>query len=250
MALSRVRDRGLMRAFGCQLAERRARACLLTLTAPSHAQRSIVVPLPTTACDRLALVQPILGLYGQMYAAKLAGLLDDGGAGGEPSASMEDGESAVAEAAFSPKKLMAWLDNPANKARMCARHACARASARAGCSQVSFFLLPLPPALSRRFPRTFALTRENRSSRTTQLFGDLIAKLEERQQRAHNGLALKAGKVAGAASMHGAMPKALMAEPLLEDELAADKGAESEPVDEDQSTVGAIRGARPPELAC
>lgn len=81
---------------------------------------------PPTECDRLALLQPILGLYGQMYAAKLAGELDDGAAAPtiadpgdcENVGGVDGGVQIQEEAAFSVKKLMAWLDDPANKASM------------------------------------------------------------------------------------------------------------------------------------
>lgn len=72
-------------------------------------------------CDRLALLQPILGLYGQMYAAKLAAVTNDKDIKADESVSAnvaDEEEQAATEAVFSPEKLMAWLDNPANKARM------------------------------------------------------------------------------------------------------------------------------------
>lgn len=67
----------------------------------------------------------MLGLYGQMYAAKLSGALD-AGAINPTNSKLKKSESddvaiATEEAAFSADKLMAWLDDPANKARMYAR---------------------------------------------------------------------------------------------------------------------------------
>lgn len=100
-----------------------------SLTNFCHSARHALLAL-FTACDRLALLQPILGLYGQMYAAKLSGM-DNGvletkaakvsGVTGE-SDNLCD-EPTAAEAAFSAKKLMTWLENPSNKARMYVRHA-------------------------------------------------------------------------------------------------------------------------------
>jgi hypothetical protein len=97
-------------------------------------------------CDRLALRQPILGLYGQIYAGKLAADAARGkGTHVAASAPAQNG-AAAAEEAISPEKLLELLSDPRIKARM--------------------------------FPRTFMLTRNKRRPVKTKLFGDIIAQME------------------------------------------------------------------------
>lgn len=100
-----------------------------------------------TACDKQSLVQPLLGLYGELFGAKCRELADSSNAPQPLSATIEDGEDDTAHAM---SDLLAWLDGP-KKERM--------------------------------FPRTFTFVTEKGSTKRS-LFGDLIVKMEARQQAA------------------------------------------------------------------
>lgn len=71
-----------------------------------------------------------------------------------------------------------------------------------------------------RFPKTFMLMREKRAPRRAELFGDLIAKMEQRQQRAHEGALAKTKASMHGESAHGSVPN--VESPSL-DSPAADK---------------------------
>lgn len=126
------------------------------------------VRLVSTACDRLALLKPILGLYGKLYADRLASA-NNGNMLSKSKKSITNevlgsGNDGMVlnpnAAAFSLEALMDWIEVPENKARM--------------------------------FPATFLLTREKRGPKKTRLFGNMVAKMEQ-LQREHIGQ--RAGQV-------------------------------------------------------
>lgn len=100
-----------------------------------------------------------------------------------------------------------------------------------------FVRVHLPVTYSRRFPKTFMLAREKRSDRKSELFGELVVKMEQRQQRAHNGSLAKDKNIEPSESAHGAVP----AEPQTQAEIleqprrasrfvVLDGGAEHRPI--------------------
>lgn len=120
-------------------------AYLLPLARPSHAQFHGV---QRTACDKQSLVQPLLGLYGELFGVKCRERATCTKASQLVEDLIEEGMEGEVDTVHAMSNLLAWLDGP-RKERML-------------------------------FPRSFTFVTERGSTKRT-LFGDLIAKMEARQ---------------------------------------------------------------------